>query len=100
MGGDVSPAPQAGPVSNLVRDLGKSVPSLHAPVFPAKGQAEWVSGGAMQESQWGEVMESSPWVGSASEPQKYRYRWTMPRSTVRVCRDCHRILAAFNIINS
>lgn len=32
-------------------------------------------------------MGSSPWVGSASEPQKYRHRWVMPRSTVRACEE-------------
>lgn len=44
-------------------------------------------------------MESGPWVGIASELKKYPYQRMMPGSTMRVCGDCHRILAALNIIN-
>lgn len=36
LAGDASPSPQSGPVSNLVRDLGESVPPLCASLFPAR----------------------------------------------------------------
>lgn len=51
------------------------------PHFSCKGRAERVSEGE------GGVMGSSPRVGSASEPQKYRPRWVMPRSTVCACEE-------------
>lgn len=44
-------------------------------------------------------MESGPWMGLASELQKYRYQRIMPRSTVCVCGDCYKILVALNMIN-
>lgn len=92
------------PKPALSQTLCVTLENLSLPSMPRfslqRARLSGCPGGAIRESQWGEMMESSPCVGSASEPQKYRYLWTMPRNTVCVCRDCHRILAAFNIINS
>lgn len=60
-----------------------SLPSVPHYSLQGPGRAG-VRGGPAGE---GGVMGSSPWVGSASETQKYRHRWVMPRSTVRACEE-------------
>lgn len=57
-----------------------SLPSV--PHFPLPGPGR-VRGGPAGEG--GRGGGSSPRVGKASEPQKYRPRWGMPRSPVRAC---------------